>query len=185
MLKILAGVFLFLYLTCQTKRNKDMNRLSIKNVEFSERLSEETHCFAADIYLDNRKFGYAKNNGHGGSTDVHAYPNKGDLFKEAEAYAESLPDITSETFKDLVIKSNLEHQVDELFSKWLKRKEENKGILFKDANGRSMIATFNKSIRTIMKSEQGRKLIQKEVKAIEAKGGKVLNENLEGITIRK
>lgn len=158
-----------------------MDRLSIKNVEFSERLSEETNAFAADVYLDNKKFASAKNDGHGGSTFIQPYPNGREMYKEAEAYAEGLPKIkVSETFS---LDMNLEHAVDELFEQWLKTRDFKKGIVFKDKKGVSYLMKFNSALSTLLKKPTGRKIVQKRVDKIKADGGKVLNDNLKGIKL--
>lgn len=51
-----------------------MNKVELKKVQFSERMSEETYCFSADIYFNGKNIGYCENRGHGGSTDVHCNP---------------------------------------------------------------------------------------------------------------
>ena len=56
--------------------------LQLKNVHFSERLSQETNAFAADVFFNGKKVGYAENSGHGGCTNVGAYPEKRDEFKK-------------------------------------------------------------------------------------------------------
>lgn len=45
-------------------------KVELKNVKYSESLSEETHAYTATIYVDGKKAGSAKNNGHGGETDI-------------------------------------------------------------------------------------------------------------------
>lgn len=60
-------------------------KITLKKVEYSERMSEETPCFCADVYADGVKLGSARNSGHGGDTDLY-----GD-FKVLHAYAKTLP----------------------------------------------------------------------------------------------
>lgn len=60
-------------------------RLELKKVEYSERLSEETSCFCADVYADGKKLGTARNSGCGGATEL-----RGD-FGVLRAYAKTLP----------------------------------------------------------------------------------------------
>jgi len=38
-------------------------KVELKNVKFSEHMSEETNAFTADVYVDGKKCGYAKNDG--------------------------------------------------------------------------------------------------------------------------
>lgn len=76
--------------TMDTNRNsKDGSnmRIELKNVVYSERLSEETAAFAAIVYVDGKKRGEAKNDGHGGMTFIHPP----ELAREIEVYAATLP----------------------------------------------------------------------------------------------
>ena len=61
--------------------------IELKRIEYSERMSEETSCFCADVYADGVKLGTAQNAGHGGETLL-----RGD-FKALREYAETLPPI--------------------------------------------------------------------------------------------
>lgn len=45
-------------------------KIELKNVSYSARLSEETSAFTADVWIDGKKAGYARNHGTGGDTDV-------------------------------------------------------------------------------------------------------------------
>ena len=44
--------------------------LTLKNVKVHADMSEETNCFSASIYIDGKKAGLAKNQGHGGPSFV-------------------------------------------------------------------------------------------------------------------
>lgn len=44
--------------------------LQLKRVKIYEELSDETICFAAELYSDGKKVAVARNDGRGGSTDV-------------------------------------------------------------------------------------------------------------------
>lgn len=41
-------------------------RLTVKNYKVAEWASEETECFTASLYLDGKRIGTARNDGHGG-----------------------------------------------------------------------------------------------------------------------
>jgi hypothetical protein len=164
--------------------------LQLKRVEFSERLSQETNAFAADVWFRGKKVGYAQNDGHGGCTYVHSYgPETHEAFHEAEKYAESLPDIVYEgrgKFDDLTIKSNLEQQVDRLFQDWLEAKElkinSNKGVFYEQPNGgRRILAWKGHTIAKMKKHPMGVMTIKEAVKKLKKEGNKILNTNLEGI----
>lgn len=47
-------------------------KIELKKIHFSEQLSEETHAFTANIYINGTHAGYAKNNGRGGATYYQA-----------------------------------------------------------------------------------------------------------------
>jgi hypothetical protein len=64
-------------------------KIELKNVTYNARLSEETAAFAATVYVDGKKRGEAKNDGHGGMTFI--YPQA--LHDEIDAYAKTLPTV--------------------------------------------------------------------------------------------
>jgi len=47
----------------------------LKKVKYMASLSQETHCYSADLYLHGRKVAEVSNHGHGGCDDV-GYVNK-------------------------------------------------------------------------------------------------------------
>lgn len=46
------------------------DRIGFSSFKEYKSMSEETMCFNANITLDGKKIGHAKNSGHGGSTDI-------------------------------------------------------------------------------------------------------------------
>jgi len=101
-------------------------KIELKNVKFSEAMSEETNAFTANLYINGRNIGYCKNQGHGGCTDYNANsPEDRKVIAEAEAYCKAQPDIDFGTFS---VPNNLEHTIDLLFEDWLKatKKQERK-----------------------------------------------------------
>lgn len=101
-------------------------KVELKKVSFSERLSEETNAFAADIWINGKKAGDCQNDGHGGCTYYHfTDPSVRDAF---EAYAKSLPSktLTLEGHEPWEMKMNGEHLIDDLFGVWLAEREEKK-----------------------------------------------------------
>jgi hypothetical protein len=63
-------------------------KIELKRLAISLRLSQETIAFAADVYVDGKKAGFAGNDGHGGSTNVHIQPRE--LADRVEAYGKTL-----------------------------------------------------------------------------------------------
>ena len=46
-------------------------KVELRKVSINKRLSEETTCFSADLWIDGAKAGIVSNRGHGGPNDVH------------------------------------------------------------------------------------------------------------------
>lgn len=56
-------------------------KVELKRLQVFLRMSQETICFAADIWIDGRKVGSAENEGHGGNTTVHVPADMRDALK--------------------------------------------------------------------------------------------------------
>lgn len=119
-------------------------KIELKKISFSERQSDETNCFVADLYINGKKVGTCDNGGRGGPTDYHGdSPANNAIIKEAEKYCKALPKVRSEAL-DFEYDMTLEHFIDELLEAHLKGKEEAKrmklymkGICFGIPNGMS------------------------------------------------
>jgi len=65
--------------------------ITLKNVKIYAGLSEETIAFNASVYIDGKKVGNAKNNGHGGANDIDVRDKEGrwnrDLMQKMETEA--------------------------------------------------------------------------------------------------
>lgn len=65
-------------------------KIELRNIRINARLSEETNCFSATLYVDGKKVGECLNRGHGGETEVHV-PRA--LHDKLTAWAEAnMPD---------------------------------------------------------------------------------------------
>jgi hypothetical protein len=101
-------------------------KVELKKIEYSERMSEETMCFVADLYINGKKVGYCKNDGCGGPTDYRGYTKEDDkIIQDAEAYFKSLPKVKPVGY-NFVYQPSLETAIDDFFEEWLKTKEEKK-----------------------------------------------------------
>lgn len=100
-------------------------KVTLKKIAFYERMSEETNCFAADLYINGKKVGEAKNDGQGGCTNYYTYTKENnEIIRQAEEYFKSLPMKVSEYgFK---YQPSLEYAIDEQFELYMKAKEEKK-----------------------------------------------------------
>lgn len=104
-------------------------KIELRKLKIAEHMSEETTAFTADIFVDGKEAGYAKNDGRGGSTFCQPYEGKRSLLEKAEQYCLSLPEQIIEMGvgrKPLVIPMNLENFVDELVEAELVKKANKK-----------------------------------------------------------
>lgn len=114
--------------------------LTLKNISFSEALSEETNAFTADVYLDGVKRATASNHGQGGPTDVHAHAKpprmeqdnapylkerraNQDFIAQYEAWAAQQPEVVTdlkvEGGSPFTYPHSLEADIDLLMEAWL------------------------------------------------------------------
>ncbi len=66
-------------------------KIELKNLKINEAFSEETTCFMADVFVNGKKVAHARNDGRGGCTFIHAYPNQHELVAQAEKFCSELP----------------------------------------------------------------------------------------------
>lgn len=90
--------------------------ITLKNISHNERLSEETNCFSATIYIDGKKAGEASNHGHGGPTMIHPH----DLEQRIDTYAKTLPPLEVEGTS---LEMNAEMLIDDLLTAHLLRRD--------------------------------------------------------------
>ena len=162
-------------------------KIELKKISFNERMSEETSCFVADLYINGKKVGECDNDGRGGCTDYGGNTKAdNEIIEKAEAFCKTLP---HNEFGE----QSLEDVINDLLEAHLKAKEEAKrmkqyakGICFGVLNGRSYqtVSWTGKTLAQIDKINLQR--AYNDVKAKYIKGNVViLNTNLAqlGITI--
>ena len=169
------------------QKTKIMDRVKLKNIQFSEWNSRETNCFMGDIFFDNKKVGQCKNDGHGGETWCYCLDNNlKDKFKELVTYCKNLPDFK---YGEVSFKSNLEFVVDTLFQHWLEKKNEksllkdfSKGICVGTKNFYKIIELNVRGkkikIEEILKTEHGITFLKKLCEEKRKEGLTILNTNL-------
>ena len=104
-------------------------KIELKKIQIFNAMSEETTAFHAEIYVDGKKVGYAKNDGRGGSTDCCHYDGHKELFRQAEAFCLTLPPIkypAAHGCEAFEWKMDLEAFVDQLIEDELKKKDDKK-----------------------------------------------------------
>lgn len=96
------------------------DRIALKNLKVAEFASEETLCFTATVLFDGVAIAEARNDGHGGSTFLHALQGKRDVLVEAEGFAKALPParldggMSGEDVDPLIVDVTLDFLVDQL-----------------------------------------------------------------------
>ncbi|MNL11812.1 hypothetical protein D3C87_1326620 [compost metagenome] len=103
-------------------------KIELRNIEYSERQSEETNCFIADLFIDGKLAGTTRNNGHGGSTDYFPTGPEGrKLIETAEEYCRSLPAEEHEyDGQQFTLDMDLELYIDKLLGDYLSSLEQKK-----------------------------------------------------------
>jgi hypothetical protein len=161
-------------------------KIELKNIKFSEAMSEETNAFVADVYVNGKNVAYAKNDGHGGCTFYHAYEGKRELLEQAEQFCLGLPPIKA---YGMELKMNLEFKIDMLLEDWLKEKDQKrlnnklekdclKGICVKTDNGYSLIQWKGHTIDSLLQHPQGKLTIRVKLNELRREGKEVLNKNI-------
>jgi len=112
-------------------------KIELKRFTTNARLSQETTAFAADVWVDGKKAGYAENAGHGGNTNVQLDR----AFRDAvEAYGKMLVPAEykfvsgAEWVVDQLVEAELQKKSDKAFSKKL-AKVDAKERAHNDAHG--------------------------------------------------
>ena len=113
-------------------------KIELKQVKHYERLSEETNCFSAFVYVDGIKCASAENRGVGGNTKIWALDIKfKDLVNKAEEFCKTLPPYVFSNGDTMAY--SLESLVDELLEKHIDEKH-------KEKHAKKMKKLFNNAI---------------------------------------
>ena len=164
----------------------------LKKISFNERMSEETSCFVADLYINGDKVGYCKNDGRGGCTEYHGDSKEhNEIIRAAENYFSLLPKKKAEGY-DFEYQPTLESAIDDELEKYLKARGDKKmqklmqnAILIGRPNAASYsYFKFKRPLSTIPTAT-----LQAQVALIKSKnctdGKQILNTNLQalGVTV--
>ncbi|MFK5948098.1 MAG: hypothetical protein QM500_04940 [Methylococcales bacterium] len=101
-------------------------KITLKNIKYSAFMSEETICFEATVYKDNKRWCVAKNDGHGGCTAFNPIQGMSGsvMWKEVSAFNQNAKSHESTCGSStLNIKEDLEWVVSTLINDWLELKE--------------------------------------------------------------
>lgn len=94
-------------------------KIELKNLQHVERLSEETHCFTATLYLNGVKRGEVSNRGTGGGDDFTDHTAR----REIDDYAITLP---AKEYQGIMLRMNAEILIGELVEAHLQTQYEKK-----------------------------------------------------------
>ena len=161
--------------------------VQLKNIKFHERLSQETNCFTADLYINKKKVGYVENRGEGGPTSYGA--NNVECVKiigEAEKYFASLPKRIVGEYK---FDQSLEDTIDCVFEEWLKEKDNakfkkklekdmQKGIVYGTDTAYTIVTWKGFNLAGILNHPKGKRTIQEKINELKSQGHTILNTNL-------
>lgn len=64
-------------------------KIELKNIKINHSFSEETLCYTGVVYINGKKAGFVKNDGHGGCSHVHA--DDRELVSQADKYFADQP----------------------------------------------------------------------------------------------
>lgn len=93
----------------------------LKKIEIVSRMSEETTCFTADLWIEGKHVGTAKNGGTGGPTHYSGFGLENiEIIRNAEAYCLSLP---AQEYDDFSIPMTLELFIDNIIDAEVFKKE--------------------------------------------------------------
>lgn len=168
-------------------------KIELKKLKIFEAGSEETTCFNAELYIEGKNVGYAKNDGRGGCTDYMSYEKEGrDLITQAEAFCKTLPDMPNPYSPERPFKMDLKIFIDNLVTAELLKKDQNKiqkkfesNIISGIIGGTSYkIAGFKGSpkLADLVKTPRGKEAVEKLIADVKSKltaGETIWNDNLE------
>jgi hypothetical protein len=100
----------------------------LKDIRVDDRLSDDSTCFSATMYIDGVRAGVARNDGNGGMTDYRSFDKQGkQLIKEAEEYCQGLPPFTAvgagSNGEDVSVRMDLSIFIEDLLIKYLNERE--------------------------------------------------------------
>src|SRR5690606_6128353 len=149
------------------------------NIKVAGHWSEETTAFTGNLYINNKKIAFVKNEGHGGSTDYQLYrPEDVGVLRQAEGYCKRRPlAVYPDSIidgKPLTVPMDLENYIDDLLNTHLQRKDLEKfhkkmakhqenSILFGIPDKQYSRLQFSRPISEMLRSEKGTEAIKNAI----------------------
>jgi len=101
--------------------------IELRKIQHVERLSEETNCYVAQVWVDGKHIVDVSNEGHGGPDNQ--YPAKGYTYKDIEALNERCKsEFGQKTHHDITIEQDLEAVCGDLLTEWLIERDIKKAL---------------------------------------------------------
>lgn len=75
--------------------------IEVKNIKIAQHMSEETLAFTASLWVNGKRVGHLKNDGHGGATKIDLYIMKDGEPLPADYTSDDLDEYVKENHKDL------------------------------------------------------------------------------------
>jgi hypothetical protein len=164
-------------------------KIEVKNIKINNSFSEETLCFVGDLYLDGKKVGICKNDGHGGETYYQCIKtfNNEDITK-MEQYCKTLP---KNKFGEREYEQSLSELIDDIVYEYFNRKDKEK---FQKKMEKDMLTKLVLSkgipnqyetmgwkgytIQQIIDNPKGRVGLKESIQNLKNKGYIILNTNI-------
>lgn len=166
-------------------------KIELKNLRIYNRMSEETIAFTADVYVNGKKVAYAKNDGQGGCTFYHPYPDADSaLLGAAEVYCKGLPPKKVELGSGIVdLPQSLESVIDTWVYRVDKEKAEQKhdkqlaknmlkGVCYGSRESYKTLSWKGWTLPDLLKNDRGREIVKAKLLELTAKGQNILNTNI-------
>ena len=157
---------------------------SLKKFKYLESRSEDTNCFSAVLYVNNKKLADCGNSGQGGPTDINFFPQCCQLGREIKEFLKQQPKVRYEDLK-FETELTLELIVGELVTNLLKeqdlkkmKKQTNKCLFFQGPQDTYYKIKWKLPIEELLKVQQGRNDIKNTIAEEMAKGHILINENI-------
>ncbi|NDV69979.1 hypothetical protein [Dysgonomonas sp. 25] len=162
-------------------------KIELRNVSYNERLSEDSHCFSADLFADGKKIASCSDGGHGGMTRISPYKGCEEELRQIEEYAKSLPPVIDQHFK---LEMDLELLIgqlmnDYLFENKVLKKYQNRCVVLGSDKTNPMLRYWYFSgtkkkipITEMLQNDEGKKLLAEVIKEALSNNQTIYNTNI-------
>jgi len=162
-------------------------KIELKSVKIYESLSEETTCFTANLYINNKLVGSCKNDGCGGNTFISGKDRESNqIISMVDEWCKKNP-----VQEDGYVSDSLEDRVDTAIDQKVSENEEKKiqkkcisNLCFTNCKEGEPIFSYtqlgwkNVKLADMLKNPKGKEMIIKTIKTELSKGFRLLNKNI-------